>query len=52
MLDNETLTIILGLLFSASELLAKIPYVKANSVFEAVQNVIKDLKARNKSDDD
>jgi hypothetical protein len=48
-LDNETLTYIFGILFAASEVLAKVPSVKANSVFEAIQNVLKALSKSGES---
>lgn len=42
-MDSNLVMIILGALLSVSELLALIPSVKANSIFQAVVNGIKSL---------
>jgi hypothetical protein len=39
-IDGNTVSVILGALFAASEVLALIPGVKANSVFQAVVRVL------------
>lgn len=43
MLENpstENVAVILGVLFGLSEALAYIPAVKANSVFQVIQNIL------------
>ena len=45
-MEHINWTLVLGILFAISEGLAQIPQVKANSIFQAVFNVLKILKGK------
>jgi len=46
----ETLSILFGVLWSASELLAQNKTIKANSVFQLAQGVLKTLSGNDKKE--
>jgi hypothetical protein len=45
-MDNHNLVVILGALFAVSEVLALIPSVKSNSIFQLIYNGIKKIAGK------
>lgn len=45
-LDAATLAMIFGVLFGVSEALAAVPQIKANGVFQAINNILKALAGK------
>jgi ABC-type methionine transport system permease subunit len=48
-IDSGTITLILGVLLGISEALAQIPSIKANSIFQAIVNILKALTGKSGS---